>query len=150
MLVSCAAQKKLYRHSFRSPEQLANAVLVAIAKNDSLMFSKVLMTENEYKNIFYKSLPDSVKNAMPVDLAWNMVLMDSRKALKRYLNEFGGLNIKLKKVYFRFPPHRFEGFTVHRGMIMNVELPNGEEEHWRLLNVVLEQNGYYKCVTFND
>ncbi|MCX7834515.1 MAG: hypothetical protein N2450_00405 [bacterium] len=149
-MTACTPHKTLYQHSFQTPERLGETILKAISENDSSRLAKVLMTETEYKQIFYKSLPDSIQQAMPVDLAWGFVEQDSRKAIRRYLADYGGQHIRLQKVFFRFEPHRYENLVVHRGMVMEVLLPNGETESWRLVNVVVEQNGYFKVVAFND
>ncbi len=110
------------------------------------------VTEQEYRDVVWANLDSSETSqpAMPLERAWSWVVRDTEKAANRYIGEFGGRELQLTKIT---PPQRVREYPkmkVHRAMRISVTVDGSLEEEWRLLNVVLEYQGWFKVITYND
>lgn len=137
---------------FPSLDALAAAVVAAVQDSSTEKLLSFCVTEQEYRDIVWANLDSSETSqpAMPVERAWSWVVRDSEKAAQRYVAEFGGRELQMTKTT---PPQRvreYEKMKVHRAMRISVAVGGAAEEEWRLLNVVLEYQGWFKVITYND
>lgn len=137
-------------YMFPSLEALALGVVEAIEDSSLERLKSFCLTEQEYHEILWAGLPEQEVRGMPVEKAWSWVVRDVEKAARRYIGDFGGMEIALVKIV---PPQEVRSYPtmkVHRAFRVFASANGGEAEEWRLLNVILEYKGRFKVIAYND
>ncbi len=137
---------------FPSLESLAAAVVEAVADSNEAKLKSFCVTEQEYRDYVWAKLDPSETNqpGMPVEKAWSWVVRDTDKAARRYVLEYGNLELQMTKITPPKSAKEYPEIKVHRGMRVSVTDSGGSEEEWRLLNVILEYKGWFKVIAYND
>ncbi len=158
-LTSCAREPEFQiasadtplSNTYGSPEALARAVLDALADSSRSALEKLQVNEQEYFNSIWLNLDSRELTGFPAEKAWGMVQRDASKSIDRALYDWGGRQLKLKKVYVVHETREFERIRIIRGLGMDVEDESGNVQTIsKFMNVVAEMNGRYKVVAFDS
>ena len=150
----CGCQKKVcpFSNAASSPEEIATSLLSALEKADTTAMWTLRVTKAEYDSILWP--PYGKKYGQPPGFGWSLNSLDSKKAIERALNEYGGQKLKLVRVYFGMGKDIHKEikapFTIWRDFRVVVKDENGEEKELRYINTVIEMNGGYKVAAFHS
>lgn len=131
------------RMAFGSPEAMARAVVEAVREEDRSALESFLVTAEEHRELLWDSLPE--RSAMPFEYARSLNERNTRKAIARVLERYGGMSLELLSLRFTEEPEIYASFMLHRGAEVTVRDPeSGQEGTIPVLDVVLEMNGGWK------
>lgn len=136
------------RNAERSPEEVAEAVLDALEARDRAALEALLLTREEHRELLWDQLPES--STWPFEYARWLVEHNSRKAITRALERFGGRSFELLEVGFEEEPEVYDGFTLHPGTVLWVRTPNGQTGRMKVLDVLVERNGGWKPMDYEE
>lgn len=130
-------------HAHRSPEAMARAVLAGVETRDRESLERLLVTQEEHRDLLWERLPES--GYMTFGEARTLNERNTAEALRDLLRTHGGTTYELVEISFTGEPEVYDGFTLHRGARLRVR----EEESGRVgtvpvLDVVLEKGGLWK------
>jgi hypothetical protein len=129
--------------AFGSPEAMARAVVEAVREEDRAALESFLVTAAEHRELLWESLPE--RRAMPFGYARSLNERNTRKAIARVLERYGGMSLELVSLRFAGEPETYESFTLHRGAEVAVrDRESGEEGTIPVLDVVVEMDGGWK------
>jgi hypothetical protein len=157
LIFGCASEQKTTRtkepplpYMQPSMEALAAAVVQALADSNVDLLYNLVVTKDEYRDIVWANLDPKEINGLPMEEVWSWNARDIDKAIGRYSGEYAHKDMQLVRVN---PPRETRirnEIKVHRGNWIDVALRGEPEETWRLLNVVLEYEGWFKVIAYND
>lgn len=132
-----------------SPEEVAQAVLEALALSDRAALERLALTEAEFSRAVWPELPSSrPERNLTVDYVWGDLHQKSRGYMQMLLNEYGGRRYRLISVEFDGGVTDYETFRVHRDSRLTVEDETGKRGDVRLFGSVLEADGRYKLLSY--
>lgn len=136
-------------NSFDTPEALVQAVLDALEKEDRDALWALMVTREEHEDLLWEQLPES--NHLPFDYARQLNERNSNKGIGQAISRYGGNEFELISIEFTDPPEQYEGFTLYFGTVLTVRrASDGEEGTLPILDVVLEYDGRWKLMNYND
>lgn len=149
LAVGCGGGDDSLDHSKGSPEELAEAVLAGLGARDRAALEALLVTREEHRELLWDELPE--RTYMSFDVARELNERNTRKGLTRALDRYGGQAFELLGIEFTDPPEVYETFTWHFGPRLRVRrLSDGREGELPILDVVLERNGRWKLMNFEE
>ena len=132
-----------------SPEALAKAALGAMKEQDDEALRALMITEAEYEQLLWPSLPDS--RSVPFAFAWGMNAPRSRKARRENIARFGELPLDLVRVDLGDEIESYEDFTLYLNARMTVRnRETGQEGLIPLMDALVEMGGGWKFMNFKD
>jgi hypothetical protein len=135
---------------FPSLKELAAAVVQAVADSNEQLLRDFVVTESEYRDVVWVNLDTSETRQLPFDMSWGWNVRDTNISILRYLESYGGHDLQLTRINPPAEVRLRNQIRVHRGTVIFVADGRGDEEAWRILNVVLEYQGWYKVITYHD
>ena len=136
-------------HTFASPEQVAEAVLGALAGEDGEMLSALALSEIEFRTVVWPELPSSrPERGVPFEYAWGDLHQKSTNELRRLLARAGGRRYDLLDMTLEGESTAYDTFTVHRDSRLRVRDREGAERDVRLFGSVLQRGGEYKLFSY--
>lgn len=131
------------QNAFPSPEALARAVLVGIHERDREALERYLVTRTEHRELLWDALPE--RTYFSFDYVRLLNERNTRKAIARALERYGGLPLELVAIRFTGEPEIYRDFVFHRSTELQVRhRETGEVGTIPVLNVVLELDGGWK------
>ena len=135
--------------TFESPEQVAAAVLDALAAHDVERLAALALDETEFRTVVWPELPSSrPERGLPFEYAWGDLHQKSSNALRRLVARAAGRRYDLLAVEFDGESTAYDTCTVHRDSRLVVRGEDGTEEELRLFGSVLERRGEFKLFSF--
>ncbi|MGD2154677.1 MAG: hypothetical protein PVG79_15515 [Gemmatimonadales bacterium] len=132
-----------------SADALARTVLDGLEARDRRALETLLVTREEHRDLLWSELPES--NHLRFDVARELNVRNTREGLTRALDRFGGQRYELVAIEFTDAPEIYETFTLHRGTALRVRRSSdGREGNLPILDVVLERNGRWKLMNFEE
>lgn len=136
-------------HSKGSLDDLIKAVLAGLEARDREALEAVLVTRDEHRELLWDELPE--RTYMSFEVARELNERNTRKALTRALDRYGGQAYQLIEIEFTDPPEVYKTFTWHFGPRLRVRrVSDGREGDLPILDVVLERNGRWKLMNFEE
>lgn len=136
-------------NSFTSLDDLAQAFLTAIADSSTEDMYKLCVTEDEYKNIIWRRLSEHKQQMIPLDDAWEWVVRDNDKVVRRWLQDYGKMKFRLIDFHPEGRTFKEDSMTVFQ-TLMTVEDEYGDTYDWKVMNRVVNINDTYKVIVYND
>jgi hypothetical protein len=137
-------------NTYGSLDDLARATIKAVEDSNETALRELLVSENEFRNVIWINMDAGEVNGITVEKAYGWNVRDAQKAVNRLLYDWGGKPYKLVKAEVLKETRRFERLSVLRGVVITVRDSKGELQQWNLLNVVVEMNGRYKAIAFDE
>ena len=135
--------------TFDSAEAAARAVLEALAARDIGTLAHLAVTEHEFREIIWPELPSSRPEInLPVAYAWGTLAQNSQGSLASTLAAHGGRRYTLVTLRVTGRSTRYDTFTVHRDVALDVTDDAGVRRQVRVFGSLLERNGRWKVFSF--
>lgn len=148
LALDCSGDDAL-SHSKSSPEELARAVLAGLEAHDRGALEALLVTRQEHRELLWGELPE--RTYMSFEVARELNERNTREGLTRALDRYGGEAYELIEIEFTDSPEVYETFTWHFGPRLRVRrLSDGRDGELPILDVVLERNGRWKLMNFEE
>ena len=152
MIASCAIAAACSRplsDSADSPEQLAAAVLEALASRDRDALLRLAVDETEFRGEVWPELPASrPERNLPFGYVWTDLKTKSDAGLDRVLAEHGGLRYQLQQLRFNRPSTKYDSFLIHREAMVDVRAPDGTALTLQLFGSVIQKGGRFKVFSY--
>lgn len=149
LALACGGGDDALSHSKGSAEELAQAVLDGLEARDRAALEELLVTREEHRELLWDELPE--RTYLSFEVARELNERNTRKGLARALDRFGGEAYELIDLEFTDPPEVYETFTWHFGPRLRVRrVSDGREGELPILDVVLERNGRWKLMNFEE
>ncbi len=131
-----------------SPEELAQAVLDAMAARDRDALTALMVTREEERDLLWDQLPAS--RTTPFDFQRTVEESESQHGIDLAISRFGGQAFELVKIEFRWTD-TYTNFMLHRGTTVHVRPAGGGDEMvLYFLDVVLERRGRWKVMHYRE
>ncbi|MGE3273877.1 MAG: hypothetical protein AB7O67_02110 [Vicinamibacterales bacterium] len=148
-LAAACGQPPTLTDTFPSDEDLARAVLEAVAARDQEALSRMALTKDEFEDLVWPALPASRPEVgMPADYVWQDTFTKSRGYLAQTLQEYGGQRFTLVRIGFRGETTTQPGYEVSRDSYLVVRDASGQERTIRLFGSVIRQDGRSKVYSY--
>jgi len=135
---------------FESPKALAAAVVQAVADSNAELLHNFCLTEQEYRDVVWANLDSNEAKQIPFEMSWGWNVRDTDKSIRRYVQEYAHHELQLTTVHKPRDIRERNKIKIVRGTRIEVSSGQAEPEEWRMLNVILEYQGWYKVITYND
>lgn len=137
-------------HMFPSLESLVAAVVQAVADSNEQLLRDFVMTEAEYRDVVWANLDSMETKQVPMEMTWGWNVRDTETSISRYLGSYGGRELQLTRIAPAREVRERNQINVHRGVLIYVAQDGASEEAWKMLNVILEYQGWFKVITYHD
>jgi hypothetical protein len=134
--------------SLSSPKAVGEAVVNALNGKDKEALRAVLVTKEEYIDHMWGSFPAS--DHWPADFAYSNLNKNSTKGINRWTERFGAKNYEFLDIRFTRSVEKYDGFRLHRGTMLQVRNTKGEEKELRILGSVVEMDGQFKLLSYDE
>lgn len=135
------------RDAFRSDSAAIQAALDAVQAEDVEALEAMLLTREEHRTLVWDSLPE--KSYFSFDYVRLLNEKNSRKAITRALERYGGQELELVDVEYEKGTETYGDVTLHRGAKIRVRRSSdGEEGEIALVDVLFERNGGWKLMNY--
>lgn len=135
------------RGAFPSDSAAIQAALDAVQAEDVEALESMLLTREEHRTLVWDSLPE--KNYFSFDYVRLLNEKNSRKAITRALERYGGQGLELIEVEYEKGTETYGDVTLHRGAKIRVRRSSdGEEGEIALVDVLFERNGGWKLMNY--
>jgi hypothetical protein len=146
--LACSAPPLANAH--HSADGLVRDVLEAFAVRDDKRLRALALTEEEFRQRVWPSLPASrPERNLPFSYVWGDLQQKSDSRLRTILAVHGGRPYQLAAITFSGGTTEYPGFRVHRDAVLTVRDTAGAEHDVRLFGSVLEMGGIWKVFSFN-
>lgn len=150
LIIGCSEPSKL-KNSFESPEDLGKAVVSALNVKDGESLHRYRVDEEEYIGYMWYSFPASQpKYNIPEDFAWDNLNIKCIKGVTKWVNQYGDRDLEFQKIEFVNPTEKYDGFSLLRGTVLHVKTNDGKEKTLHILGSVVEMDGRYKLLSYDD
>jgi hypothetical protein len=149
LALACGGGDDGLSYAKRSPEELAEAVLAGLEARDRAALEALLVTRDEHRELLWGELPE--RTYMSFEVARELNERNTREGLTRALDRYGGQAFELLDIEFTDEPEVYETFTLHFGPRLRVRrVSDGREGELPILDVILERNGHWKLMNFEE
>jgi len=133
-----------------SPKALAQAVLEALEAGDEAALRRLLVTEEEHRQLLWDELPE--RNYLPFRYVRWLNEHNSEKGLRRALRRYGGVPLELVSLEFADEMEEYEDFSVHPGAELTVRHAEHPERVGKIeiLDVFVEVDGVWKLLDYEE
>ncbi|MFW6084296.1 MAG: hypothetical protein ACODAA_03705, partial [Gemmatimonadota bacterium] len=136
-------------NAYPSAETLVEAALAAVAAGDREAMESLLVTRDEHLDLLWPSLPES--EHMTFEYARWLNEHNTRKAMQRALERFGGEEFRLRRIEYTKETETYPEFTLHRGATLVVErVSDGAEGELTLVDVLVERPEGWKLLDYEE
>lgn len=137
--------------AFESVEALGERVVIALNRGDEEELHRLRVTKEEYLGWMWPQFPASRPPiGFPPEFAWSNLETRSRVALSKALRSYGKSRLRYVGIRFERPEERYRNFRLKRGSVLVVQTPQGQQITLRFLGSVVERNGQYKLLSYQD
>lgn len=151
IFVATGCRREEWKGSFASVEALGERVIVALNRGDEKELHALRVTKEEYLGWMWPQFPASRPPiGFPRDFAWNNLDSRSRGALAKALRLYGKNHLRYLTIRFEKPEELYRGFRLKRGSVLEALTPDGKRIALRFLGSVVERNGHYKLLSYQD
>ncbi|MCS7014182.1 MAG: hypothetical protein RMI34_06800 [Chloroherpetonaceae bacterium] len=146
-----SVKQRQLSHSARTPEELIDIALEALAKRDTATLKNIMINEYEFRNWLWPEFPASlpVMNISP-DFAWQNLLQNSEKGLRLALEKYGGKKFSYVSHRFLKGQDYYQTFIVHTQTRVVIADSLGRQREMKELGSFVEMNGRYKLMSYRD
>ena len=133
--------------AFPSDTAAIQVALDAVGVEDRDALEGMLLTRDEHRTLVWDSLPE--KNYFSFDYVRLLNEKNSKKAITRALERYGGQDLELVGIEYEKGAETYGDVTLHRGAKIRVRrASDGEEGEIALVDVLFERNGGWKLMNY--
>lgn len=135
---------------YDSIDALIGAFLGALHARDMRGIGELMVTRDEYRDLLFPHF-QAGKEGDPVEFHWTLLSTKSVSGVRAAVKEHGGRELELLGVRFKsetrdYGPFRLTG----RPRLQVRQVSTGETGELRVLGSIVELEGQYKFLSFND
>jgi hypothetical protein len=132
----------------QSPEALAAAVVEAIARGDRARLEGFALTEQEFRDHVWPSLPAArPERNLPFSYVWGDLRQKSQQALAATLAAHAGASYEVVAVTFD-EVSEYGRYRVHRRATLHVRDGSGQTRPLQVCGSMIEQDGAWKVFSY--
>ena len=132
-----------------SARAVAEQVLDALAGFDRSTLDSLAITESEFRDHVWASLPAARRERnLPMSYVWGDLYQKSKASLSRSLAAYGGRRYELLDVRFAAEPTPYAEYVVHREAVLSVRRADGQTEEIRVCGSLIEKDGRWKVFSY--
>jgi hypothetical protein len=147
-LAGCRSEPPL-ANTAASARAVVEGVLDAIARRDRTALDGAAITESEFRDHVWPSLPAArPERNLPLSYVWGDLHQKSVASLSQVLAMHGGQRYELVDLRFAGQPTAYDGFVVHRGAVLSVRSAGGQPEEIRVCGSLIEKAGRWKVFSY--
>lgn len=136
-------------NAYRTEEALGRAVLEALEADDREAMMDLVVTREEHHELLWPQLPE--RTYLTFERSWFHTSRNTRHALDQAMSRYGGHEFELVSLTFEDEPEVYDGFTIHRGArLVARHGPTGRVGEIPILRVVLQKDGYWKLIHYDE
>ena len=148
---SVGCEKRIWKNSLDSPDQLGLAVVDALNRKDIEHLNRLRVQRDEFLNWIWPEFPASrPPSNFPGDFAWSNMNMKCNIGMKKWIARYGGHNLKFASIRFDQPSETYDGFQLLRGTVLTLQNAAGEKRELKILGSVVVKNSRYKLLSYED
>jgi hypothetical protein len=145
---SCSS-RPLLANTHGSSEDLAAAVLDAVARRDRQRLEMLALSEQEFRDHVWPDLPAAQpERNLPFSYVWRDLRQKSQLGLTATLEKHGGQRYEVVAVRFEGASTRYLRCEVHRQTVLTVRRSDGVVQDLRLFGSSLEEDGAWKVFSY--
>jgi hypothetical protein len=132
-----------------SARAVAEQVLDALARRDRAELDHLAITESEFRDHAWPSLPAArPERNLPMSYVWGDLHQKSVASLSRILAIHGGRHYELIDVRFATAPTAYSEYVVHRESVLSVRSAEGQTKEIRVCGSLIEKGGRWKVFSY--
>ncbi|MYB92453.1 hypothetical protein F4054_02375 [Candidatus Poribacteria bacterium] len=148
---SVGCEKRIWKNSLDSPDQLGLAVVDALNRKDIEHLNRLRVQRDEFLNWIWPEFPASrPPSNFPGDFAWSNMNKKCNIGMKKWIARYGGHNLKFASIRFDQPSETYDGFQLLRGTVLTLQNAAGEKRELKILGSVVVKNSRYKLLSYED
>jgi hypothetical protein len=142
-------------NGYGSARELAEAAVNALSARDTARLTALLIGEDQFNRYLYPEFGMHFPAAQDTSeqarrFIWENHYLGALKGMKRALRELGGVPMALVAVTFTGGTQHYRTYTIHQGTEVRVKLDNGSEADLLALGSVVEMDGRFKLLSFEE
>jgi hypothetical protein len=143
-----APGSRLLLNARPSAEELARALLTALALRDSDKVKALRLTREEFCRYIFPELPSSKLPNVTCDFVWDQATMKSLGGFVKMWPRHEGKRYELISIRFKDGTDSYPTYKVHKETHLLVRDETGREREMRLFGSMLEMDGQFKLFSF--
>ena len=135
-------------NAYDSPDDLAKAVLDALARADRARLEQLALNEREFRDHVWPQLPAArPERNLPLSYVWGDLHQKSEQTLQRTLARYGGRRLELVNVTFERESD-YTTYRVHRETTFTVRDASAAQSTIRVCGSMFEKDGAWKVFSY--
>ena len=148
---SVGCEKPIWENSLDSPDQLGLAVVDALNRKDIEQLNRLRVQREAFLDWIWPEFPASrPPSNFPGDFAWSNMNKKCNIGMKKWIDRYGGHNLKFVGIRFDQPSETYDGFQLLRGTVLTLQNAAGEKRELQILGSVIHKNNRYKLLSYED
>ena len=148
---SVGCEKPIWENSHDSPGQLGLAVVDALNRKDIEHLNRLRVQREAFMDWIWPAFPASrPPSNFPGDFAWSNMNKKCNIGMKKWINRYGGHNLKFVGIRFEQPSETYDGFQLLRGTVLTLQNTADEKQDLKILGSVVVKNNRYKLLSYED
>jgi len=146
-----SVKQRRFVYGADTQEELCDILLDALARQDTLTLTRLMVSEYEFKNWLWWEFPASqpIRN-VPVDFAWGNLLQNADKGLRQALGKYSGRRLYYVSHKFLEGQDRYQTFIVHTKTRVTAADSTGRQYEIKVFGSFVEMNGRFKLMSYRD
>ena len=134
-----------------STDQLGIAVVDALNRKDIEHLNRLRVQREAFMDWIWPAFPASrPPSNFPGDFAWSNMNKKCNIGMKKWINRYGGHNLKFVGIRFEQPSETYDGFQLLRGTVLTLQNTADEKQDLKILGSVVVKNNRYKLLSYED
>ena len=134
-----------------SPDQLGLTVVDALNRKDIEHLNRLRVQREEFLDWIWSEFPESrPPSNFPGDFAWSNINKKCNIGMKKWIDRYGGHNLKFVGIRFEQPSETYDGFQLLRGTVLTLQNTADEKQDLKILGSVVVKNNRYKLLSYED
>ena len=139
------------KNSLDSPDQLGLAVVDALNNKDIEHLNRLRVQREEFLGWIWPEFPASrPPSNFPGDFAWSNMNKKCNIGMKKWIDRYGGRNLKFVAIRFDRPQETYDAFRLLRGTVLTLQNAAGEKRDLKILGSVIVKDDRYKLLSYED
>ena len=135
----------------RSPDQLGLAVVNALNNKDIEQLNRLRVQREEFLGWIWPEFPASrPPSNFPGDFAWSNMNKKCNIGMKKWIDRYGGRNLKFVAIRFDRPQETYDVFRLLRGTVLTLQNAAGEKRDLKILGSVIVKDNRCKLLSYKD
>ena len=144
-------EKPIWENSLGSTGQLGLAVVNALNRKDIEHLNRLRVQREEFIDWIWPEFPASrPPSNFPGDFAWSNLNKRCNIGMKKWIDRYGGHNLKFVDIRFDRPSETYDGFQLLRGTVLTLQNAAGEKRELKILGSVVVKDNRYKLLSYED